>query len=283
MLSKTGSKERPLPVAGRKISVLAVVSLVCLWAFALLVLLLIFSDLHYICNNTTLKEFGEILGSKSVRSAVILSLTTSSTTLVLVLLTAVPMGYALSRFRFFGSAVLEAVVDIPILLPPIAMGVSVLAFLGTPLGQQVRVYMEGAGLNPAAATGIVICQYLISAPFCVRTVKSAFNSVDQRLENMAMSLGCSRMGVFRRVTLPLASNGLIAGAIISWARAVGIFGPLMVVVGTAPRVQVMPTKIWLELNVGNISESMIIALLSITLAGSALALVHALAPGRRWI
>ena len=283
--NKGKKKEMVLPTAGAQANPLAIVSLACLGFFALLILVLIFSDLIYIFSgeNITYGQFREILTSDSVRSAVWLSLITSGITLILVLLIAVPIGYALSRYRFPGIAVLEAIVDVPILLPPVALGVSLLAFFGTGGGRAVREFMEGAGLAPTAATGIIICQFLISAPFCIRTVKASFNSVDRRLENMAMSLGCSRWGAFRRVTLPLASGGLIAGAIISWARAIGIFGPLMVVVGTAPRVQVMPTKIWLELSVGNIAESMIVALLSIMLAGSALALVHALVPGRRWM
>ena len=272
-------------MAGSKAGSLAIVSLTCLVSFATLMMVLIFSDVIYIFfgEDISSEEVVTILTSESVRSTVLLSLYTSGITLVLILLIAVPIGYALSRYRFFGIAFLEAIVDVPILLPPVALGVSLLAFFGTSGGRAVREFMEGARLPPTAATGIVICQFLIAAPFCIRTVKAAFNSVDRRLENMAMSLGCSQWGAFRRVTLPLASGGLIAGAIISWARAIGIFGPLMVVVGTAPRVQVMPTKIWLELSVGNIGESMIVALLSIILAGSALALVHALVPGRRWM
>ena len=69
---------------------------------------------------------------------------------------------------------------------------------------------------------------------------------------------------------------------MAWARAIGVFGPLMVFVGTGPRVQVMPTNMWLELNVGNIEVALVVSLITMTIAGAALVLVHYLAPGRSW-
>ena len=82
---------------------------------------------------------------------------------------------------------------------------------------------------------------------------------------------------------PLARSGLVAGGIMAWARAIGVFGPLMVFVGTSPRVQVMPTTMWLELSIGDIETSLVVALLAVLMAGAALALVHWLLPGRKWI
>ena len=97
-----------------------------------------------------------------------------------------------------------------------------------------------------------------------------------------MSLGCSSWGAFWQVTLPLSRGGLVAGSILAWARAIGVFGPLMVFVGTSPRVVVMPTAMYLEMSTGNIATALVIALVSVLLAGIALAVVHWLAPGRKW-
>lgn len=97
-----------------------------------------------------------------------------------------------------------------------------------------------------------------------------------------MSLGCSQWGAFWRVTIPLASNGIIAGSVMAWARAIGVFGPLMVFVGTSPRVMVMPTAIWLELSVGNIEVSLAVALVMLGMSGAALVVVHWLASRRKW-
>ena len=85
-----------------------------------------------------------------------------------------------------------------------------------------------------------------------------------------------------RVTLPLARNGLIAGSIVAWARAIGVFGPLMVFVGTGSRVQVMPTNLWLELNVGNIENALVVALITMLIASIALVITHYMAAGRKW-
>ena len=84
------------------------------------------------------------------------------------------------------------------------------------------------------------------------------------------------------MTLPLARNGLIAGCVMAWARAIGVFGPLMVFVGTGSRVQVMPTNLWLELNVGNIENALVVALITMGIASIALVAAHCMAPGRKW-
>jgi molybdate transport system permease protein len=95
---------------------------------------------------------------------------------------------------------------------------------------------------------------------------------------VAQVLGLSEWQAFWRVSVPLARNGLIAGGVMAWARSIGVFGPLMVFVGTGPRVLVMPTTLWLELSIGNIETAMCIALIMLAMAGTALTLVHWLSP-----
>ena len=125
-------------------------------------------------------------------------------------------------------------------------------------------------------------QFLVSVSYCIRAVKASFDEVDKELEDVALTLGCTPFQCFRRITMPLAVNGLIAGCVMAWARAIGVFGPLMVFVGTSVRVQVMPTAMWLELSIGNIEKSFVIALIMVAIAGMALVLVHWLVPGRKW-
>ena len=127
-----------------------------------------------------------------------------------------------------------------------------------------------------------MCQYIVSVSYCIRATKSSFDDVDRRLEHVALSLGCSHWQAFCRVTLPLARNGLVAGGVMAWARAIGVFGPLMVFVGTGQSVQVMPTNMWLELNVGNIETALVVSLVTMSIAAIALVCVHHLAPGRKW-
>ena len=125
-------------------------------------------------------------------------------------------------------------------------------------------------------------QFLVSISYCIRAAKASFDSINRDYENVALTLGGSPWQVFRHISLPLAGNGLIAGSVMAWARAIGVFGPLMVFVGTGPRVQVMPTQMWLELSIGNIEASLTIAIMMIVIAGTALAVVHKLTPGKEW-
>jgi molybdate transport system permease protein len=275
--------EHPSPV-GRRVHFLSVASLTCLALFALLVLMLVAADVWYLVQRgVTPGDFWRTLTSAKVLGGIRLSLVTSTVTLVLVLVFAVPIGYALSRYRFPGRALVNVVVDAPIVLTPVVIGLSLLALFGTPVGSWIRAGIERGGWSLDSALGIVLCQFLVSVSYCIRAAKASFDAVNRELEHVALTLGCSRWGAFRQVTVPLARSGIIAGGVMAWARAIGVFGPIMVFIGTSPRVTVMPTAMWLELNTGNVETSLVIALVALVLAGAALGVVHWLAPGRKWL
>jgi molybdate transport system permease protein len=251
--------------------------------FALLVLLLVAADAWYlVTHGMRAAEAWHILARPVIRRAIVMSLTTSLCSLLLTVAFSLPMGYVLSRCRFPGRALLDTLVDVPIVVPPVVIGVSLLAFFGTGAGMALKRGLTGLHLSLVSGLGIVLCQFLVSAPYCIRAAKAAFDEVDRELEAVAMVLGGDRWRTFRGVTLPLARNGLVAGGVMAWARAIGVFGPIMAFIGTGPRVQVMPTCIWLELSVGNIEVSLTLALLMLGLSGTALLAVHVLAPGRSW-
>jgi molybdate transport system permease protein len=251
--------------------------------FAVLVILLLAADAWYLATHGMRPEAAlRILARPVIRRAILMSLTTSLCSLLLTLACSLPVGYVLSRCRFPGRALLDTLVEVPIVVPPVVIGVSLLAFFGTEAGMAVRRALAGLHLSMVSGLGIVLCQFLVSAPYCIRAAKAAFDEVDRELEAVAMVLGCDRWRTFRGVTLPLARHGLVAGGVMAWARAIGVFAPIMAFVGTGPRVQVMPTRIWLELSVGNIEVSLTLALLMLGLSGTALLIVHLLAPGRSW-
>jgi len=269
------------PVAGRRTSSLSVISLSFLSLFVVIVLTLIVTDLRY--EYLSFETFGEIISSPDVLAAIQLSIISSLITLVLVVIFAVPIGYALSRYRFPGHAIADTIADIPILLPPVVIGLSLLIFFAYQPGKQIEDTIEWlTGSTMHSLIGIVLCQFLVSISYAIRSAKAAFDSVDRRLEQVAMSLGCTDFQAFHRVTLPLARNGLIAGSIMAWARAVGVFGPLVVFVGTAVSVRVMPTTIYLELSIGREEVSLAVAIVMVAIASVALGIVHWLAPGRKW-
>ncbi len=264
-------------VAGPRANVVSVLTVAFLAAFATAVVGLIAADVFYARPGAV----ADVLASPEVRHAIYLSLVTSAISLVLVIVFAIPVGYALSRYRFPGSVVLDALVDLPIVLPPVVIGVSLLVFFRTWLGQMIEsVPWLQFVYTPK---GIVLCQFFVSASYGIRGAKSAFDAVDYRLEHLALTLGCTHAGAMRRVALPMARNGLAAAAVMSWARAVGVFGPLMIFAGTVRmKTEVLPTTIYLELSIGRIEPALAVAMLLLAIAMVALTLIHWLGQTHRW-
>ena len=256
------------PVAGPSSRLFSVV----VFAFALVftggVLGLLAADVSYV----DLDAVKEVLLSREVRAAAWLSLWSSSLTMLIGLLFAVPMGYALSRYRFPGRMLVDTIVDLPIVLPPLVMGLSLLIFFRTAPG----LWMESAGLTFVYhPSGIVLAQFLVAAPFGMRAIKAAFDSIDRRQEHVALTLGCTRGRAFWRVAIPNARGGILAGAILIWARAFGVFGPLIVFVGAVRmRTEVLPTTVYLEASIGRLEVALAVALLMTVMAAIALVAIR---------
>ena len=223
--------------------------------------------------------FREALRSREIHAALWLSIWTSVLTVFIGLVFAVPIGYVLSRCRFPGHAIADSIIDLPILLPPLIVGLSLLVFFQTSLGTLI----ESAGMKFVfQKSGIVLCQFLVSASFGIRAVKITFDGIDPRIEHVAMTLGSGRAGAFFRVALPLAWRGIVAGGILIWTRALGIFGPLMVFVGVVRmRTEVLPTTVYLEQSIGRLEVAMAVALLMVLLAAVALIAIRSMGLVRR--
>jgi molybdate transport system permease protein len=229
--------------------------------FIAFALLLILADLLYIDWESVLT----VMTSGFIGHALWMSLWTSVVTVILSVLFAIPMGYVLSRFRFPGHVIVDSFVDLPIVFPPVVVGLTLLVFFTqTPLGK----WIESSGIEFIfQPKGIVLCQFVVSASFAIRSAKSTFDEIDRRLESVALTLGCSYWNGFRRVSLPLARNGVVAGAILTWARAFGLFGPLMIFVGSfRGRTEVLSTTVFLEQSVGHLEEALAVALLLVAIA-----------------
>ncbi len=243
---------------------------------------LVIADVAYVVTDVgpaNLGDFAAVLFSAEIRAALWLSIWTSTVTVIIGLIFAVPMGYALSRYRFPGRAVVDSIVDLPIILPPLVVGLSLLVFFQTDAGR----WIEAAGLKFVFQTkGIILCQLLVSASFGIRAVKLTFDGIDPRIEQVAMTLGCTHPGAFFRVALPMARRGIIVGGILIWTRALGIFGPLMVFVGAVRmRTEVLPTTIYLEQSIGRIEVALAVAILMLLLAAAALVTIRMVGLGER--
>lgn len=164
-----------------------------------------------------------------LRSSLMFTVATATLTTVLGILGATPVAYVLARGQFRGRAILAAIIDLPLLIPHPVAGIALLLVLGrnTALGSA----LSALGLHiVGSATGIVCAMLFVSAPLYVSAAREAFDRVDPRFEGVARTLGDSRWRALRRVTLPLAWRGLLAAAIVMWARAVSEFGAIVILV-----------------------------------------------------
>ena len=224
-----------------------------------LIVAMLVADLFY----TTPAHIITALNTPEIRYAIRLSLLSSSITTLLALWVAVPLGYLLSRVPFPGKWVIELLVDVPVVLPPLVVGLSLLILFQTApgrlLGDRIPITYE----IPA----VILAQFAVSTAFAVRTMRVTFDQLSPRTEQVALTLGCSRSQAFWLVTFPEARRGLIAAATLAWARSLGEFGPVLIFAGTTRmKTEVLPTTVFLELSVGNLEAALAVSLLMIGIA-----------------
>lgn len=182
--------------------------------------------------------------TQQVRDALFLSFWTSTLSVSLAILFGTPVAYLLARSRFRGKALIDALVDLPIVLPPTVAGVALLTAFGRRglIGQPLDNW---TGLTLGfSATAVVMAQTLVSAPFYVRAAKGGFEAIDPQLERVAYTLGASRAKTFFRIVVPQARPSLIAGIVLSWSRAMGELGATLIFAGNLQgKTQTMPLAI----------------------------------------
>ncbi|MBW3558011.1 MAG: ABC transporter permease [Actinobacteria bacterium] len=193
-------------------------------------------------------DLGREMYSQDVRQALALSLFSSLAATATSAALGIPLAWVLARARFPGQRLLRALTTLPMVLPPVVGGVALLAAFG-PTGVVGQWLERWFGLTlPFTIAGVVMAQTFVAMPFLVITAEAAFRRSDRRLEEAARTLGASRSVVFRRVTLPLVSPSLVAGAVLCWARAIGEFGATVTFAGNFPgRTQTIPLKVYLLL------------------------------------
>jgi molybdate transport system permease protein len=221
--------------------------------------------------------FVEALARKEVRYAIKLSLISCTITTLLSLWVSVPLGYLLSRYTFRGKGLLDAILDIPIVLPPLVIGLSLLILFRTGPGFAVENFLyDTIGLRfTYAVPGVILAQFMVACAFAVRTMRATFDEIPPRREQVAMTLGCSRGEAFWRVTLPEARRGLLVAATLAWARALGEFGPILIFAGsTRMKTEVMPTTVFLHMQVGDLEGAVAVSMLMILAAMIVLMLVR---------
>ena len=190
-------------------------------------------------------ELGNELRSEPLRQALWLSLVTATVAMLICLVFGLPLAWLLARVEFRGRAIVRAAVTVPLVLPPVVAGVALrtafgrTGFLGEPL-------LTVTGFSfPFTTWGVVLAHVFVSMPFVVIAIEGALRSADREYDAAAATLGATRWTAFRRITVPLAMPGILAGMVLGWARSLGEFGATITFNGNYPgTTQTMPTLIY---------------------------------------
>ncbi len=213
----------------------------------------------------------ELVGPE-VGPALRLSLISASAATAICLVLGVPLAWVLARATFPGRRVVRALVTVPLVLPPVVGGVALLLLLGRRglIGQYLDAWF---GLTlPFSTPAVVIAEAFVAMPFLVIAVEGALRGADRRFEDAAATLGASRWMTFRRVTLPLITPGVTAGAVLCFARALGEFGATITFAGSFPGVtRTMPIAVYLALETdppAAIALSLVLLVVSVAVLAS---------------
>lgn len=196
--------------------------------------------------------------------AVKLSLFTGTVASVLALLVSLPVAYLLSRHDFPGKSAVDTLLDLPIVLSPIALGAMLLIFFNTPAG---RIVEDRLGPFVFEVKGIVLAQFFVVLGLSLRLIKTTFDGVDIEYENLARTLGYNRFQVFTRVLLPLSRKGIVASFLLVWARAIGEFGATITLAGaTTLKTETLPVAIYLNFESADISSALVFILILVAVS-----------------
>ncbi len=244
--------------------------------YVLLIVALLLADAWYVVEKTAVaaadsadpwksmltdNPVSVALADPKIQYSIRLSLLSCTLSAVLSVIVAVPIGYILSRHAFPGKRLLDAVLDIPIVLPPLVVGLSLLILF------QFRPFAYVARDTVYQIPAVVLAQFSVACAFAVRTMKSTFDHIDPRCEQVAVALGSSRAQAFGWVVLPEASQGVMTAFTLAWARSLGEFGPLLIFAGaTRMKTEVLSTTVFLEMNIGNIEAAVAVSLIMVVAA-----------------
>ena len=235
-------------------------------SFVLLIILLLAADLMFI----SMDDIRAALAKPEYRASFRLTIISCTVAAILSVWVATPLGYVLSRYRFPGRWLVDTLVEIPIVLPPLVLGLSLLILFHLPFGDW---HLEGWLRDDVGFPvtyrwpAVILAQFSVSCAFAVRTMRVTFDQINPRVEDVARTLGCTRGQAFLQIALPQAWRGIIAAGTIAWARSLGEFGPILVFAGaTEMRTEVLSTSVFLELSIGSLDGAVAVSLLMVVMA-----------------
>ena len=217
----------------------------------------------------------------STWTALSLSLTVALWATGICLVTGTATGYLLARARFPGKDVLDAVLTLPMVMPPTVLGYYLLVLLGRrgPLGAWLQ---NQFGINLIFTwQGAVIASAVVAFPLVFKAARAAFEVVDPQLEKAGRTLGVSEAAIFFRVTLPLAWRGILSGALLAFARSMGEFGATLMVAGSIPgKTQTLSISVYEAVQAGQDDAALTLVVITSVTCMAVLLAAGRLAPGQ---
>lgn len=236
--------------------------------YLLLILGMLLADLWYASTNVSGKEISDIFSNEDIKASVRLTLITCTVTAILSIIVAVPTGYLLSRYQFKGKTLIDAVLDIPIVLPPLVVGLSLLLLFNKMPPWNGPSFEEMLGGNfTYNVPAVILSQFTVACAFAVRTMRNTFDQISPRAEQVALTLGCNRGRAFRSIVIPEAWRGISTAGTLAWTRAMGEFGPILVFAGAIRgKTEVLSSTVFLEISVGNLEGAVVVSLMMVSIA-----------------
>ncbi len=266
----------------------------CMCAFGILYLVLIVSMVAADFRFASWNDLQELYADDQVRFSIWLSLISCTISAILSIWVAIPTGYVLARigrdairrrferkplYRRMLTALrylVDTLLDIPIVLPPLVVGISLLVLFQTPAGR----WMDGVAGNLFSWLGfpglrgityeipaVILAQFTVAAAFAIRTMRDAFEQISDRPERVASTLGASHYQAFSQVAMPQAWRGCVAAFTLAWARSLGEFGPILIFAGTTRmKTEVLSTTVYLNFQFGNLRGAVAASLIMLSLA-----------------
>lgn len=206
----------------------------------------------------------EAILSEEIQFSMKMSIWTATISTIIVMFFAIPSGYILERRDFIGKKLMSTILEIPLSLPYLVLGVCLLTLFASDFGKMLR----NLGLPVVFhKNGIVFVQILVNLPFAISMVRNTVNEIDPRLEFVARNLGASNWYVFHSIILAMSRQAFLSIGLISWSRAIGEFGATLMLVGvTRMKTETLPGSIYLNISTGNNELAMATATLLLIIA-----------------
>jgi molybdate transport system permease protein len=203
--------------------------------------------------------FFEVLCSRRTLFSIELSVLTATIVTIISVFFAIPSAYALSRFTFFGRQLIDTILELPMIVSPVALGALILIFFNTPTGN----FLRERGVHVVFTVyGILLAQFITTVGIATRLIKAAMDEIPVRYEDAAKTLGASPLHAFLTVTLPLSTRSIIASAVLTWAKAIGEFGATITVAGSmAMKTETLPIAIFMRLASADIEGTVVLVVI----------------------